>query len=265
MNRPAPFPIRWLQWLPESGWLATLSFRELRTLLALARWANNATGISWPSAAGLAKDTGLSTRHVSETLAALERKGLLRTVAAGGGRGHSARRQLLLETLPETETVSPSETLPKVGRVSKIETLPTVALNPAHRGPKPCPQRGEELLRTTENYSLVAAARPATGNNGTDHKALIQCFCEGYRRVYGRPYPFSAAPGKNGAHAKAILRGAGSLEAAERAVAAFLADRGNWLTQRRHGLGILASQLERYLSGPPVAPATAPRFFREDR
>src|SRR5690242_6356417 len=84
------------QLIARQGALKHLTGAQVKVLYAIETHANNETGIAWPGAATLAKETGLSEESVRKARKALIAKGFLRQIVAGGGRNKSMKVQLLV-------------------------------------------------------------------------------------------------------------------------------------------------------------------------
>jgi predicted ArsR family transcriptional regulator len=80
-------------------------------LLALAAHANRETNEAWPSVATLARETGLSARAVRDALRELEQANEIERLAAGGGRGRTARYRVnLARKAADAAAFGPTET-----------------------------------------------------------------------------------------------------------------------------------------------------------
>ena len=155
---------------------------------------------------------------------------------------------------------------------------------PTPRAPseqKPEPHSSDRTPRAEgfpEGYPLAetdpAAGNGSPGKNGdsaarSNHQALVEYFVEHWRSRWGATYPFGGggAGAKNGKHVKSILANCGGdLAHAKRCVDAFLRCSEPFFVDGKHGLGLLVSQLHKFISsGAGRRPqAQGPRIFRED-
>jgi len=89
-------------WIPNwvaDGMLSSMKGGELRTLIALARFAGK-DGLAWPAVSTLADMTGLEVRTVRRHLRRLESPlGLISKVSGGrGGRGMTTKYRLMAQS-----------------------------------------------------------------------------------------------------------------------------------------------------------------------
>ena len=123
--RPMPFIAKWMQAVVDGGHVASLSAREARILLVLARYASK-NGKAWPGMSIIAQASGTDRRDVQRTIRRLEGRGLVVRVSAGGGRAKSAVYRLHIpKTAGDLTPVSGGETagdLPRKGGCFDPET-----------------------------------------------------------------------------------------------------------------------------------------------
>lgn len=121
-------------------------------------------------------------------------------------------------------------------------------------------------LKPGEIKQLLAKKKPPAPSlfeRGDDapssaHKLAIACFCGLWEELYSVKYRFHGA--KEGALVKGILRHINNDDHLfERIVRRYLADRDRFVTDSRHSLGLLSSQLNKYLADPVETEAEAPK------
>ncbi len=106
-------------------------------------------------------------------------------------------------------------------------------------------ERGEESLNTAPTER--ATTRPVPDS---PHHRTLAAFVDAWKGRYGTDYPVKG--GKDGKAIKEILIALKGDEAkAKAAIDRFFADSDDWLTDKRHGLGILQSQLEKWIVDTP--------------
>lgn len=90
------------------------------------------------------------------------------------------------------------------------------------------------------------------------HPQLVQIFNDLWAKRYGMPYPFHG--GKDGQHIKRVLAFAGQdVEVASQIMIRYLDSDDPFHVNDRHGLGMLVSQIRRFLSdAPPTLAAKKP-------
>lgn len=93
-------------------------------------------------------------------------------------------------------------------------------------------------------------SRPKKKPTG-EHHELIDHWGQAWERRYGKPFPFAAAPGRNGKHIQALLETLGFSDAAS-AMDRYLACDDGFLNG--HPLGMLISQLSKFVVEAPIDP-----------
>lgn len=78
-----------------------------------------------------------------------------------------------------------------------------------------------------------------------DHPRFVAAFCDAWRERYGTDYPFGGA--KDGAHVKTILGRVGTIERGLEVIRLYFADSDQFVVKDRHGLGLLVSQIRKYV------------------
>ncbi|HEV7298698.1 MAG TPA: hypothetical protein VGN72_04975 [Tepidisphaeraceae bacterium] len=101
-----------------------------------------------------------------------------------------------------------------------------------------------------------AAAKKATVRRepSGDHHALIRHFCEAWRGRYGLSYTFNGP--KDGKHVQWILSAVvGDLSAAQRVIDDYISDDDPFVFERRHPIGLLVSNFNKYRVRALATPA----------
>lgn len=105
----------------------------------------------------------------------------------------------------------------------------------------PNSDNGSEKAGGVQETTKATRRKPASGN----HHELIRLFCDTWKARHGVPYTF--LEGKDGRHIKWILAALleDMVEASE-IVKAYIGDDDAWLVDKRHPLGILVSNFNKY-------------------
>ena len=211
--------------------------------------------------ARLSECYGTDKRNIVRMLAQLETHGYLLTVDAGRpGRGsHCATYRL---TLPvKGVVVTPlliGVTTTPLGRAKvSPRRVKGVVVTPVQKGTEK--KEGKRARRTPENFPPEPAEKtPAKGVD--EHRQAVAIFCDAWAAKYAAKYPFNG--GKDGTAIKAILAHLdGDATAFAAVVARFFADVDPWLANNRHALGVLRSQLAKWLTDEPRPLAARPMDF----
>jgi hypothetical protein len=90
----------------EKGWLSVLKPLEIKLWVAWEKFADNETGVAYPSAALLAPLVGTSEGHIGPARARLVELGLFEIVEAGGGRGRAWKIRVLVPPEPAEQAAA---------------------------------------------------------------------------------------------------------------------------------------------------------------
>jgi hypothetical protein len=122
------------------------------------------------------------------------------------------------------------------------------------------------MVRPGDLKALLAKKKPpekALFDRGEDapasaHKQAVHMFCSGWEELYRAKYSFNA--GKDAAHVKWIIGHLNQdLEELARVLRRFFRDGDEFIVKNRHSVGVLRSQLHRWLADPVEATAAAPK------
>jgi hypothetical protein len=141
--------------------MRSLPAPSFKVLLAFARHANVA-GIAYPGLDRISALAGMGRRNAERAVNDLERRGFLRTVRAGGGRGHAAIRQVCNpeETPAQCAALSSGETPAQDGTKPRRNAT----RNPGagrHKTPAQCAAPTERRTEKTATEGAAALAAPA--------------------------------------------------------------------------------------------------------
>lgn len=77
----------WAKFSPWLWWSGLFTSSEMRVYITLCCWRDWDSNECWPSQKTIAEVSKVSVRHTQRCLKALEKKGVIRTLSTGRGRG----------------------------------------------------------------------------------------------------------------------------------------------------------------------------------
>ena len=210
--------------------------------------------------ARLSECYGTDKRNIVRMLAQLESHGYLRTVEPGRpGRGSCAVYSLSVPDKGVMVTpISKGVTMTPLGR-EKVSPrrVKGVTMTPVQ---KKTQKKTEKRARPTPENVAGQTAEKTPSKGGGEHRQAVAIFCDAWAAKYAAKYPFNG--GKDGTAVKAILAHLeGDVAAFAAVVARYFADPDPWLSNNRHALGVLRSQLAKWVTDAPRVAAPRPMDF----
>jgi hypothetical protein len=143
-------------------------------LLAIADHANGDGLDAYPSMGQLIHKTALSERAVQRAVASLVELGEL-LVTGGGGRGHTNRYRIIMQTPPDVRGLEP---------VNPVRETPYVALNPVRETPfvvRGTPETPPEMALNPVRYAGVTKREPRAKPKNSPSESSTRGYARGTR------------------------------------------------------------------------------------